>query len=149
MRDEKRLLGRWVGPKEREEEELGGVRGTRGRLVEVGAVDGRSLSQTVTQNGSLGWRCSRTLRQPRKQVSSPDRDRLHDNLASEASPVQSRFRVIYNMSVCWYVCWFVYKKYICQNVWAEIRGPNTRMLKVCFGRLKPICDTLSIHSTIR
>ena len=70
MRDEKRLLERWVGPKEREEEELGGVRGTRGRLVEVGAVDGRSLSQTVTQNGSLGWRCSRIPRQPRKQVSS-------------------------------------------------------------------------------
>ena len=24
------------------------------------------------------------------------------------------------------------KKYICQNVWAELRGPNTHMLKVSF-----------------
>ena len=23
-----------------------------------------------------------------------------------------------------------------KNVWAELRGPNTRMLKVCFGRFK-------------
>ena len=50
------------------------------------------------------------------------------------------------------VCWFVYgkliqknKKYVCQNLWAEIRGPKTRMLKVSFGRLKPICDTRVIH----
>ena len=54
--------------------------------------------------------------------------------------VQSRFRVI-----CRYVCWFVYKKYACQNVWVELRGPNTRMLKVSFGQLKPTCDTRIIH----
>ena len=27
----------------------------------------------------------------------------------------------------------------------ELRGPNTRMLKVRFGRLKTTCDTRSIH----
>ena len=32
-------------------------------------------------------------------------------------------------------------KYVCQNAWAELRGPNTRTLKVSFGRLKPTCDT--------
>ena len=30
-----------------------------------------------------------------------------------------------------------YKKYVCKNVWVEIRGPNTRILKVSFlGGLK-------------
>ena len=65
------------------------------------------------------------------------------NWASEASPrrgVQSRFRVIYI-----YVCRSVslrlsmenpYKKMVCQNAWAELRGPNTRMLKVSFVSLK-------------
>ena len=37
------------------------------------------------------------------------------------------------------------KKEVCQNTWEELRGPNTRMLKVCFGRLKPTCDTRIIH----
>ena len=51
--------------------------------------------------------------------------------------VQSRFRVI----LCLYVCRYVYKKYVSQNVWAELRGPNMRMLKVRFGQLKPTYDT--------
>ena len=34
-----------------------------------------------------------------------------------------------------------YKKYLCQNAWAELRDPNTRMLKVSFGWLKPTYDT--------
>ena len=38
-----------------------------------------------------------------------------------------------------------YKKYVCQNAWVELRGPNTRMLKVSFGRLKPTYDTRIIH----
>ena len=29
-----------------------------------------------------------------------------------------------------------YKKYVCKKAWAELRCPNTRMLKVSFGRLK-------------
>ena len=27
--------------------------------------------------------------------------------------------------------------YVKKNPWAKLRGPNTRMLKVCFGLLKP------------
>ena len=37
---------------------------------------------------------------------------------------------------------------VCQQkicVWAELRGPNTRMLKVSFGQLKPTSDTRIIH----
>ena len=32
-----------------------------------------------------------------------------------------------------------------QNAEAELRGPNTRMLKVSLGRLKQTCDTRVIH----
>ena len=57
--------------------------------------------------------------------------------------------------ICMYVCMYVFdclwenntkKSCLCKpiqkirmqkNAWAELRGPNTRMLKVCFGRLKP------------
>ena len=53
--------------------------------------------------------------------------------------VQSRFRVIYI-----YVSMYVglstgnpYKNYICPNAWAGLHAPNTRMLKVSFGWLKP------------
>ena len=38
------------------------------------------------------------------------------------------------MYVCMYVRRYVYKKYVHQNVWAELR-------KVGFGQLKPTCDT--------
>ena len=38
-----------------------------------------------------------------------------------------------------------YKKYVCQNMWKELRGQNTCMLNVKFWRLKPICDTCFIH----
>ena len=31
------------------------------------------------------------------------------------------------------VCRFVYKKYVCQNAWAELHGPNTSMLKSVLG----------------
>ena len=41
------------------------------------------------------------------------------------------------MYVGMYVCRFVYKKYVCQNAWAELRGHNMRMLKVSLGQLKP------------
>ena len=44
-----------------------------------------------------------------------------------------------------YVCQYVYKKYVCQNVWAELRSPNMRMLKVSFGQLRLTCDTRIIH----
>ena len=37
-----------------------------------------------------------------------------------------------------------YKKYV-SKMRGWIRGPNTRMLKVSFGRLKPTCDTRIIH----
>ena len=30
------------------------------------------------------------------------------------------------------------KKYVCHNAWAELRGPNTCMLKISLGQLKPI-----------
>ena len=35
-----------------------------------------------------------------------------------------------------------YRKYVCQNAWAELRATNMHMLKV---RLKPTCDTHIIH----
>ena len=38
-----------------------------------------------------------------------------------------------------------YKIYVCQNVWEKLCGPNTRMLKVRFGRLKQTCDTHIIY----
>ena len=41
------------------------------------------------------------------------------------------------MYVGMYVCRFVYKQYVCQNAWTQLRVPNTRMLKVSFGWLKP------------
>ena len=52
--------------------------------------------------------------------------------------VQSRFRVIYIMCVYVYDClWETHtKKMVCQNAWAELRGPNTRMLTVSFVSLK-------------
>ena len=52
---------------------------------------------------------------------------------SEPHIVQSRFRVIYIVSV------------VGQNAWAELHGPNTRMLKFSLGRLKLTCDTRVIH----
>ena len=49
--------------------------------------------------------------------------------------VQSRFCVIYvGMSVCLRLSMGdPYQKIVCQNAWAGLRGPNTRMLKVSFG----------------
>ena len=32
------------------------------------------------------------------------------------------------------------KRYVCQNAWAGLRGPNTRLLKVGFGSLKQSAD---------
>ena len=70
------------------------------------------------------------------------------------------------MSVCTIVYGKPIQKYVNQNAWAELRGPNTRMLKVRLGslkqsanynfrleflilpssgRLKLTCDTHSIH----
>ena len=50
--------------------------------------------------------------------------------------VQSRFRVIYMcMSVCLWET--IQGVRMSKNAWAKLRGPNTRMLKVCFGWLKP------------
>ena len=50
--------------------------------------------------------------------------------------VQSRFRVIYiGMSVCLWET--IQKVRMSKNAWAKLRGPNMRMLKVCFGWLKP------------
>ena len=34
------------------------------------------------------------------------------------------------------------QKYVCQNAWAELCGPNMCMLKVSFARLKLTCDTV-------
>ena len=46
-----------------------------------------------------------------------------------------------------------YIKFVCQNAWAELRGPNMRMLKVSFGSLKQSADynfcSLSIPSSGR
>ena len=51
------------------------------------------------------------------------------------------------MSVC---LWETHtKKDICQNTWAELHGPNTRMLKVSFGRLKLTLTPVLFISTIR
>ena len=69
--------------------------------------------------------------------------------------VQSRFRVIYiyiYMYIYVYICIYIYicmsvglstivygkpyKKMVCQNAWAELHGPNTRMLIVTFVILK-------------
>ena len=50
------------------------------------------------------------------------------------------------MYICMYVglSMFVYgkliQKYVCQNAWEELRGPNTRMLKISFGSLKQSGD---------
>ena len=54
---------------------------------------------------------------------------------------------IYSMYTCRSVClWEThYKKYVCQNAWAELRGPNMLMLDVSFGWLKPTCHTRIIH----
>ena len=51
---------------------------------------------------------------------------------SEASPTLGcSIKISHDiMSICRYVCQFVYKKYVYQHAWIEIRGPNTRMLKV-------------------
>ena len=72
---------------------------------------------------------------------------MHKSLGERSEPphwaVQSRFRVIYM-----YVGLSMgnpYKNYVCQNAWPELRGPNTRMLKVSFGWLKPTYDTRIIH----
>ena len=69
------------------------------------------------------------------------------NWASEASPTLG---CSIDISRDIYMCMSVglskgnpYKKLVCQNAWAELRGPNTRMLKVSFGRLN--CDIRVIH----
>ena len=36
-----------------------------------------------------------------------------------------------------------YKKMVCQNAWAELRGPNTRMLKFCEFETKCRLETLT------
>ena len=68
--------------------------------------------------------------------------------ASEASPTLG-CSIEISLDICRYirrfVCWLVYKKYVCQNVWAELHGPNTHMFKVSFGWLKLTCDTRIIH----
>ena len=39
--------------------------------------------------------------------------------------------------ICRYVCQFVYgkpiQKYVCQNAWAELHGPNTRISRSVLG----------------
>ena len=72
--------------------------------------------------------------------------------ASEVSPTLgcsieiSRDIYIYiYIYVCMSVCLRLfmvnpYKKFICQNARAELRGPNTRMLKVSLGSLKQSAD---------
>ena len=68
-----------------------------------------------------------------------ERARAKHELARPGAPhwvVQSRFRVMcVGMST---------KKCVCQNVWAELCGPNMCMLKVSFGQLKPTWDTRRI-----
>ena len=61
-----------------------------------------------------------------------------------------KYLIIFHADPCnkSYVCRYVglsmgnpYKrKYVCQNAWAELRGPNTRMLKVSLGSLKQGAD---------
>ena len=67
------------------------------------------------------------------------------NWASEASPTLGCSIEISRDIYIIYVCRSVslrlsmenpYKKMVCQNAWAELRGPNTRMLKVSFVSLK-------------
>ena len=41
-----------------------------------------------------------------------------------------------------------YKKYICQNAWADLRGPSMCMLKVRFGQLKMTVTPILFISTI-
>ena len=66
------------------------------------------------------------------------------NWVSEGSPTPD-CSIEISRDICQYVCRYVYKKYVCQNAWAELRGPNMHMLKVSLGRLKQTCDTRSIH----
>ena len=66
--------------------------------------------------------------------------------ANEASPTLG-CSIEISRDICRCVSVYVdlYKKYVCQNAWAELRGPNMRMLKVSLGHLKPTCDTRIIH----
>ena len=72
--------------------------------------------------------------------------------ASEASPTLG-CSIEISRHICWYVCMYVccyvYKKYVCQKVWAELRGQNTHILKVSFGQLKQSSETHIIHFRIR
>ena len=69
-------------------------------------------------------------------------ENIYYNWASEVSPTLGCSieisRDIYNMSVG--LSTIVYgkpiQKMVCQNAWVGLRGPNTRMLKVCFVSLK-------------
>ena len=40
------------------------------------------------------------------------------------------------------------KKIVCQNAWAELRGPNTHVLKVSFGSLKQSATYFYFHQAI-
>ena len=41
-----------------------------------------------------------------------------------------------------------FKKFVCQNVWEELHGPSTCMLKVRFGSLNPPVTPVLFISTI-
>ena len=64
--------------------------------------------------------------------------------ASEASPTLGCAIEILR-DICRYVMSVCLQKIRMSNVWEELRDPNTRMLKVGFGQLKPTCDTRNIH----
>ena len=76
--------------------------------------------------------------------------------ASEVSPhiglFNRDFHVVYiYMYIYMYVCRFVYgkQKIRMPKCVGGNTGPNTRMLKVSFGQLKPTCDTRTEERRLR
>ena len=55
------------------------------------------------------------------------------------------WEILRDIYVGMYVGSHTYAKMRWQNYVEELGGQNTHMLKVSFGRLKPTCDTRTIH----
>ena len=71
--------------------------------------------------------------------------------ANEASPslgCSIEISCYIYMSVCTVGMSVSLQKYVCQNAWVELRGPNTRMLKVSFGGYNRPVTPAAFISTI-
>ena len=104
----------------------------------------QNLHGTISNLCSTFFTCYKRLKTPMLKVKGQnDLCTIIYNWASEASPTLG-CSIEISRDICRYVGLST-KNSSTKNLWAELRGPNTRMLKVSCGQLKLTHDTCSIH----